>query len=144
MMNRYHLILENNYVNYCDIIYHDAYTVKNKKDTLGKINFYSNDLTYKVIKRKTDHSFKKLLELIMRIDEDDNPSDGYMICLNEIDKFRHELINRYEKYLKKEQLNFLKKKIDLIEKDVQNKLLLERVNLMQGEFIEENKVSHHR
>jgi len=142
-MNKYHLILENNYINYFDISYQNAYTVKNKKDFVGKINFYNSDITYKVIKRKTDHSFKKLLELIIRIDEDDNPSDGYIICLNEIDKFRHELVKRYEKYLKKEQMNFLKKKIDLIEKDIKNKLIIERVNLMQEE-IEENEVSFHR
>ena len=143
MMNKYHLIIENNYFNYINISYQNAYTVKNKKNFIGKINFYNNDITYKVIKRKTDNSFKKLLELIIRIEEDDNPSDGYLICLNEIDKFRHELINRYEKYLKKEQMNFLKKKIDLIEKDLKNKLLIERVNLMQEE-IEEREVSHHR
>lgn len=142
-MNKYHLILENNYINYFDISYQNAYTVKNKKDFVGKINFYNSDIIYKVIKRKTDHSFKKLLELIIRIDEDDNPSDGYIICLNEIDKFRHELVKRYEKYLKKEQMNFLKKKIDLIEKDIKNKLIIERVNLMQEET-EENEVSFHR
>ena len=142
-MNKYQLVLENNYLKYEYLNLNNAFSVKNKKDFSGKINFYSNDLTYKVIKRKTDHSFKKLLELIIRMDEDDNPSNGYMICLNEIDKFRHELINRYEKYLKKEQLNFFKKKIDLIEKDIQNKLLVERINLMQEE-IEEHEVSHHR
>lgn len=143
MMNRYHLIFENNYDNYDDISCHNAYIVKNKKESGGKIYFYDNDMIYKVIKRKTDNSFKKLLELIIRIDEDDNSGDGYMICLNEIDKFRHELINRYEKYLKKEQMNFFKKKVALIEKDIQNKLLMERLNLMEQE-VEENKVSHHR
>ena len=143
-MNKYHLILKNNYTSYLDINYQSAYTVKNKIDFTGKINFYNNDITYKVIKRKTDHSFKKLLELIIRIDEDDNPSDGYIICLNEIDKFRHELIKKYENYLKKEQMKFLKKKIDLIEKDVKNKLLMERVNLMQEEIETENEVSFHR
>ena len=143
MMNRYHLIFENNYDNYDDINCHNAYIVKNKKESGGKIYFYDNDMIYKVIKRKTDNSFKKLLELIIRIDEDDNSGDGYMICLNEIDKFRHELINRYEKYLKKEQMNFFKKKVALIEKDIQNKLLMERLNLMEQE-VEENKVSHRR
>lgn len=142
-MNKYHLIFENTYLNYENINYSKTFSVKNKKEFTGKICFYNNDLIYKVIKRKTDQSFKKLLELIIRIDEDDNPSDGYMICLNEIDKFRHELIKRYENYLKKEQMNFFKRKIDLIEKDIQNKLLMERINIM-SEINEENVVSHHR
>ena len=139
-MSKYHLKEDNNYFNYEIINYQNPYKVKNRKDFQGTINFYNNDLIYKVIKRKTDNSFKKLLELIIRIDETENPGDGYVICLNEVDKFRHELINRYEKYLKKEQMNFLKKKIDLIEKDLKNKLLIARVNLMQ----EEIAVSHHR
>lgn len=143
-MNKYQLIVKKSFNNYEAIDCKTPYKIKNKKDFIGTISFYHNDLVYKIIKKKTDQSFKKLLEVIIKLDEDDNPGEGYILCLNEIDKFRQELINKYEKYLKREQMNFLKKKINLIEKDLQNKLLVTRINLMEKEMVDENIVSHHR
>lgn len=144
-MIKYQLNKKKKFHSYEELNYLNPYKMKNKKELQGMICFYDQDIIYIVIKKKTDQSFKKILELIARMEEDDNPSEGYLLCLDEAEKYRQELISKYEKYLKKEQMNFLKKKLDLITKDLKNKLLVERLNLMEKEIEEkENMVSHHR
>ena len=67
--------------------------------------------------------FKKLLEFIASIYEsDDDSSSSLMLALNEIEKLKRELINKYVAYLNKKEVQKLDKKIKLIEQEVQSKL----------------------
>ena len=103
-------------------------TKKSNDERIGVIKFYDENIISGVIKRSIDNRFKKILELIASIEEsDEDPSDGYIFCLDEAAKFQREMINKYDKFLKKTQLEFLNKKIALIEKDLKNKLIAYRL-----------------
>ena len=108
---------------------------KNKnKESMGTIKFYDEKIISGAINRSIDNRFKKLLELIVSLDEsDEDPSDGYIFCLDELAKFRRELINKYNKFLEKKQAELINKKIELIEKNIKNKLLAYRLINSQKE-----------
>ena len=81
-------------------------------------------LTYALNIDAKTNSFKKLLELLSKLEEsDEDPSEGLMICLDEVSKFKSEVINKYNKFLKKNQMDLINKKLELIEKEIKNKLL---------------------
>lgn len=110
--------------------FNESFNMTKKKDDerIGVIKFYDEEVISKVIKRSIDNRFKKLLELIATIEEgDEDPSNGYIFCLDEAAKFKREMINKYNKFLKKTQLEFINKKIELIEKDMKNKLIAYRL-----------------
>ncbi len=108
----------------------DSFEMKrtNKKDGIGTLKFYDIKMINMAIKKIIDKRFKKILELMANIDEsDDDPSEGLVFCLDEASKFKRELINKYNHFLKKNQIELINKKIELIEKDAKNKLIAYRL-----------------
>ena len=106
--------------------FNESYKVSKKDDDkrIGIIKFYDDKIISKVIQRSIDNRFKKLLELLSKLEEsDEDPSEGFMICLDEVSKFKSEIINKYNKFLKKNQVDLANKKLELIEKEIKNKLL---------------------
>lgn len=106
--------------------FNESYKVSKKDDDkrIGVIKFYDDEIIKKVIQRSIDNRFKKLLELLSKLEEsDEDPSEGFMICLDEVSKFKSEVINKYNKFLKKNQVDLANKKLELIEKEIKNKLL---------------------
>ncbi len=127
---KYVLIKESLYKKIESYDFNESFTMTKKKDDerIGIIKFYDDEVISRVIKRSIDNRFKKLLELIADIEEsDEDPSQGYLFCLDEAEKFKREMINKYNKFLKKTQLEFINKKIELIEKDMKNKLIAYRL-----------------
>ncbi|MBP5683689.1 MAG: hypothetical protein J6X02_00350, partial [Bacilli bacterium] len=55
-------------------------------------------------------------------DDDDDTSDSLMKALNQVEKFKMELINRDRKYIEKEHIALISKKIKIIEKELQEKI----------------------
>lgn len=103
-------------------------TKKQDKERIGVIKFYDDETIKRAIQRSIDNRFKKLLELIADIEEsDEDPSNGYIFCLDEANKFKREMINKYDKFLKKTQIEFINKKIEAIEKELKNKLIAYRL-----------------
>ena len=128
--SKYVLLKKSIYKNIVSFDFDDSFSMTKKKDkeSIGTIKFYDEKIIDGVIKRSIDNRFKKLLELIANIEEsDEDPSNGYLFCLDETEKFKRELINKYDKFLKKTQLEFMNKKIELIEKDIKNKLIAYRL-----------------
>ncbi len=125
MRIKYKLAKKNIFRNYISINISKSYNVNKKLDeeSLGLIKFYDEELINKAIKRKIDIKFKYIFELMLRIEEDDSdPSEGLMICLNELDKLKKEIINKYHKFLDKKKQEFLRKKIMLLENEIKMKL----------------------
>ncbi len=125
MKIKYNLIKKNTYKKYLDINIKNSYNVNKKIDeeSLGIIKFYNDDLINKVIKKKIDTKFKYILELMVKIEEDDSdPSEGLMICLNELERLKKEFINKYRKFLDKKRQEFIEKKIAILESEIKMKL----------------------
>ena len=131
--------------------FNESFTMSKRKDDkrIGVIKFYDEKIINQVIQRSIDNRFRKLLELISSIDEgDEDPSEGLLICLNEIDKFKKELINKYNKFLKKSQIELINKKLELTEKEIKTKIMSYRLirspmfkDIMDEEIVEERKRS---
>lgn len=131
--------------------FNESFTMSKRKDDkrIGVIKFYDEKIINQVIQRSIDNRFRKLLELISSIDEgDEDPSEGLLICLNEIDKFKKELINKYNKFLKKSQIELINKKLELTEKEIKTKIMAYRLirspmfkDIMDEEIVEERKRS---
>ena len=74
----------------------------------------------KLINKKINVKIMKLIDLLSNIYEsdDDDPAGTLMMALNEVEKFKREMINRYVEYMNKEQLRLLDKKIKILEHEV--------------------------
>lgn len=127
---KYILIKKNIYKKIISYQFDESFDMFKKKDKerIGIIKFYDDKIISRMVKKNIDNRFKKILELIQKIEEsDEDPSSGYIFCLDETAKFKREMINKYNKFLKKTQLEFINKKIELIEKDLKNKLIAYRL-----------------
>ena len=120
---------------------------KQDKERIGIIKFYDDKIINSVITKSINKHFKKLLELLASIDESDtDPSEGPIFCLDEVAKFKRELTNKYNKFIKKEKIELNNKKLELIEKEIRDKLIAYRLtctktNVDQEEIVEERRHS---
>lgn len=82
-------------------------------------------LIEKLVHKKIDKHFKKLLMLVtFLLETDDETGTALREALNEIEKFRIEIKNKYREYLSKEELHFLAKKLVILQEEVKQKLLV--------------------
>mgnify|MGYP006916256429 CR=1 FL=1 len=158
---KYHLVKEKSYVRYSTINVDISFDMKKKKDkeSLGTIKFYDEKIINKVVNKSIDNRFNKLLEYVVECEEDDDP-DGLLLALNETEKFKRELINKYEKFLDKKKIEFNQKKIELIKEKLKKKLMIYRikqssmyvnqnpfnncVRYNEEDYEEEKEEEHHR
>jgi len=113
---------------------------KKEKNSMGVIKFYNQEMINSVVQKNITNQFKKLLDYIISCEEDDDPN-SLLLALNETEKFKREMINKYEKYLDKKKMAFNKKKIDLIIEDLKRKLVTYRImhTMILKEEVEEEK-----
>ena len=101
-------------------------TSKNKniklKDAINvnKMVIINPSFIEKLINKKINSKIKKLVDLIGTIYEsdDEDPAGSLMQALNEVEKFKREMINKYLNYMTNEQVNLLEKKIGILESEV--------------------------
>lgn len=104
----------------------DGYDLSPKKGVkiedainVNKVVIINPSLAEKVAKKKMDVKFRKLLQLLNIIFEnDDDTGTTYNEGLNEVSKLRTELINKYRKYLIEEEFNLMEKKLDILEREL--------------------------
>ena len=122
----------------------DGYSLNSKnkniklKDAINvnKMVIINQSLIDKVIDRNIDSKFKKLINLILGIyDTSDDPAGNMMLALNEVEKFKREVINKYVNYMNKKQLEKLERKIRLLEGEIAKKsyLMNERIDEVEYE-----------
>ena len=126
--NKYLLVKEKKYKKYISINVDVSFDMKKKKDkdSIGTIKFYDEKITDKVITKSIENRFKKLLEFVVECEEDSDP-EGLLLALNETEKFKREMINKYEKFLDKKKMEFNQKKVDLIIQNLKKKLITYRL-----------------
>ena len=113
-------------------------TSKNKniklKDAINvnKMIIINPSFIEKLINKKINLKIKKLIDLLANIyndGDDEDPAGTLMIALNEVERFKRQMINKYEEYMTKEQIKLLEKKIAILEQQV----------TMQAYYINENR-----
>ena len=155
-IDNYTLVKNNDYVRLSNYHTNISYLVDEKeiKDLkLSNVLIVNNSLINQYMMKRINNRFKKILEYIASIyeDDDDDTTDSLMKALNQVEKFKMELINKDRKYIEKEHIELISKKVKIIEKELQDKMyamaLRRRQNemfmqmMMQGEYEEQNRRS---
>lgn len=105
-------------------------TPKNKKSfedciEVNKMILIQPTLIEKLVHKKLNRHFKKLLKLITLIlDTDDETGTALREGLNEIEKFRLEIKNKYREYMTKEELSIMAKKLMILQEELKQKLFV--------------------
>lgn len=90
---------------------------------VNKVVIINPSLMNKVASKKIDLKFKRLLQLITIIFEDDDTSgNAYREGLNEISKLRLEAKTKYFKYMHQEEVETIEKKLDILEHELKLRL----------------------
>ena len=84
----------------------------------------ASNLVSKQVSKKYEKLINYLAELLV---DDDDSGDSYREVLNQIEKFRQEIKNKYRKFLKQKELETMSKKLVLLQKEA-NKRLFEIQN----------------
>ncbi len=102
-------------------------TSKNKniklKDAINvnKMIIINPSFVEKLVNKKINTRMKKLIDILASIYEnpdDEDPAGSLMMALNEVERFKREMINKYMEYMTKEQQRLLEKKIQILEQEV--------------------------
>ena len=90
-----------------------SFSIKNKEE---KITIYDEALATELIDKKFNTEYKKLLYIIMDINnsDDSTESDGLLVR-DKIDELKNVILNKYSKYIGKELLNKYIKMIMILE-----------------------------
>ncbi len=74
----------------------------------------------KIVDKKINKKLIQLINLIINISDNDeeDPASSLMYSLNEVEKFKREVLNKYLAFLNKKQLEKLDQKIKYLEQEV--------------------------
>ena len=132
-INRYVLCKSNNnkelvYLNY-NLSDGFKFKPRNKVEYNGiKVNqmvIINQSFIEKILKRKVKRKLDSYLHfLIMLLDSSDEDPSRLMHALNDIERYRRTIINKYRKYLDKKYIELLLQKINVLERQMKEKLLL--------------------
>ena len=90
---------------------------------VNKVVIINPSLMSKVANKQLNLKFKRLLQLITVIFEDDDTSGAaYRQGLNEISKLRLEARTKYFKHMKQEEIDIIEKKLDILEQELKLRL----------------------
>lgn len=79
----------------------------------------ASSLVNKQVFKKYDKLINYLTELLV---DDDDSGNSYREALNQIEKFRQEIKNKYRKYLKQKELEMMSKKLVILQKEANKRL----------------------
>ncbi len=86
---------------------------------VNKMILINPSLIEKMIDKKVKRKFNYLINMLSCLyDSDDTSGEGLYLALDEAEKFRMELINKYKKYMKEEKFELIEKKISILEDEL--------------------------
>lgn len=91
----------------------------------------------KILKKKIKRKLNMYLQhFINTIDENEDDATNLRIVLDDLEKFKRQLQNKYRNYLDQKYMMLLKRKIELLENEIKNKMIeltLNNYNQVQEE-----------
>lgn len=106
---------------------------KNKTYKIGgnevrDIKVVDTKLAASLVNMQVSKKYQKLINYLTELlVDDDDSGDTYREALNQIEKFRQEIKNKYRKFLKQKELETMSKKLVILQKEA-NKRLFEIQN----------------
>ncbi len=103
---------------------------------VNKMILINPSLIEKMVDKKIKRRFDYLINLLSVVYEnDDDTGEGLKLALNEAEKFRTELNNKYRQYINEEKFDLLQKKIAILEDELYLRMqfVLDKVNDIEEE-----------
>lgn len=120
----------------------------NSKNKMFKINdcniknlkISAKDLANPLVVNKVFKKYEKLIEYLAELlVDDDDTGDSMREALNQIEKFRLEIKNKYRKFLKQKEIEKMSKQLSLLKKEANNRLM--QIHNSYMEYISESRRS---
>jgi hypothetical protein len=112
-------------IKYFDYDKIDGYNLRAKKNAnyfddinVSRVIIINPSFSEKIARKKMNAKFERLLTMMQVVCEDDDTGEGLEIVLDEANKFKMELINKYRKYIEDEELELMYKKIEIVEREL--------------------------
>ena len=112
-------------IRYFDYDKIDGYNLKAKKNSnyfddinVSRVIIINPSFSEKIAKKKMDAKFERLLTMMNIVLEEDDTGEGLDIVLDEANKFRMEIINKYRRFIEERDLELILKKLEIIEREV--------------------------
>ena len=129
---RYHIVKNNKdkSITYFEYDKMDGYDLSPKKGVkiedainVNKVVIINHSLASKVAKKKIDIKFRKLVQLLNIIFEtSDETGDAYHQGLDEVERLKEELHDKYKKHLDSDEFDTMEKKLGILEHELKVRL----------------------
>ena len=118
-------------ISYFDMKSHNSFSIDGI--TVSNIRIYSFDLAHPLVSNSVRIRFKKLLDLLTELlISDDDSGDTFREALNQIEKFRLIIKNKYRDFLNNKELSEMSNKLKLLRKNAEEKLIEINNSLMKS------------
>ena len=107
------------------------FTPKNSSEYMGmnvnKMVVINPSFVEKVLKKKVKRRLDLYLQFIVNmLDDEDTDPTGLREVLNDVERYKRIIINKYRLYLDEKYINLLLKKIELLSNEIKMKLIYSR------------------
>ena len=91
---------------------------------ISTLKIYDVVLARPMVSRIANNKYKKLLMSVTELlISDDDTGDAFRMALNQIEKFRQEVKNKYRMVLERKELNLMAKQLSALQEEAKNRLL---------------------
>ncbi len=91
---------------------------------ISTLKIYDVVLARPMVSRMANNKYKKLLMSVTELlISDDDTGDAFRMALNQIEKFRQEVKNKYRMFLERKELNLMAKQLSALQEEAKNRLL---------------------
>lgn len=136
-------------IKYFDYDKLDGYNLRAKENVhfndaidINRMIIINPSFIEKIATKKLNAKFDKLINMMSYVcdmDEEDETGEGYRIVLNEANKLKMELFNKYKKHIEETKLELMQKKIEILEGELKLRLDALYNSLEEMEKLEQSK-----
>ncbi len=102
---------------------------KIKGSEITHIEICNKKMAYPMVSKKVNKKYQSLIKLLTNLlVDDDDSGDSFREALNQIERFRMMIKNKYRNFLKKEEIEMMSKQLVILQKEAKKRLIDIREN----------------
>ncbi len=130
-MSKYYIVIKINKISSCYLKQNiDGFRIKPQNNIkygveVGHMNLVDPDLIENVLRRKITKKLNAYLKYLMSIlDDDDSDPEDLSLVINDLNRYKTILMNRYSNFLDPYYIKMLLSKVNFIESELKHKIKL--------------------